>query len=69
MKNNIYLMSVIGGLSVFIGNTFLKKVSNQQVNKIESIKLSLFMSIIILLILQFYEKEQIPILSEPFISS
>ena len=62
-------MCLASGVCVFFGDIMLKKISNQSVNISASLKLSLFMLIITFVILQFYEKEQSPILSEPFISS
>jgi hypothetical protein len=50
-------------------NTMLQKLKNKDVEKLENLKLSIMVMIGAFAILHFYEKETLPVLSEPFISS
>ena len=67
--NNPYILCAISGLCIYIFNTILQKSQNKEVEKMENIKLSVIVMIGVFALLHFYEKESLPILSEPFISS
>ena len=67
--NNILVLCLISGICVYIMNTMLQKLKNKDVEKLENLKLSIMVMIGAFTILHFYEKETLPVLSEPFISS
>jgi hypothetical protein len=69
MKNNPYVLSVSSGLVIYIIQVLLKQNKGEKVDKMESLKMSLFVTIGTFLLLNVYEKEKYPVLSEPFISS
>ena len=69
--NNPYILSAIGGLSVYITAFVIHNIGSKDktFNKTDAIKISLFVIILIFLSLTVYEKSPNPVLKEPFISS
>ena len=67
--NNPYFLSALVGFVTYIVQMILYKTKNQATEKIDLLKISLFVTICTFILLNFYEKAPSPVLSEPFISS
>ena len=67
--NNPYFISAISGIIVYIVQLLLKNSKGETIHKMDMVKISLVVSIGVFAILGFYEREKLPILTEPFISS
>ena len=67
--NNPYVLSIGCSILVFIIQVFMKKSKGEPVDKLELLKISSMVAILVLGALYIYESPVEPVLSEPFISS
>ena len=67
--NNPYIISVGSAVVAFLALVLMKRSKKEDVNRLELLKISSIVALIVFGCLFIYEKPPEPILSEPFISS
>ena len=67
--NNPYVISIGCSIIVFIIQVLMKRAKSEPIDKLELLKMSSVVAVLVLGSLHIYESPIEPVLSEPFISS